>query len=202
MNNREIKTTTKMDGNDNPTVGTELIQKSRPRLLGGKVFENQYIDRSSNNMKSEKTVVGGKGNIISSQVTDYNKIPFKNKAIDAINRVDRHIGNYLNTVAYETAKEIKNAVPTLKTAAHRVKNMVDKNQYKKGDNVYIGSGNPDVPWEGDQKKSSRPTLSGGDIRRDVINMGNGNKKIIKTKFDQNQDIVKQVTKQKKTIKNK
>lgn len=128
--------------------GLSVTSNSRPTISGGRVIKINQMNRDNNTMTSNKIKLDRSGNEIYNQVTDYNKIPFKNKAIDVINRVDYNISNAMNR-----------GVENLKDYANNAKEMLKKENYGRKNFGEITSEYATDPVYA--KSRFRPTISGG-----------------------------------------
>lgn len=152
---------------------------SRPTISGGRVIKENYINNSNNTMTSNKTRLDRNGNVISNQVTDYNKIPFKNKAIDLINRIDYKIANAMNAGAEYVKSAPSRLREDLKSSANRAERMLTKENYNKGNITSEFDGNI---VSGVSRV--RPTMSGGIQETVKYNMPEGGRRIEKKRYNE------------------
>ena len=152
---------------------------SRPTISGGRVIKENYINNSNNTMTSNKTRLDRNGNVISNQVTDYNKIPFKNKAIDLINRVDYKIANAMNAGAEYVKSAPSRLREDLNSSANRAERMLTKENYNKGNITSEFDGNV---VSGVSRV--RPTMSGGIQETVKYNMPEGGRRIEKKRYNE------------------
>jgi hypothetical protein len=154
--------------------GISGTSSSRPTLSGGRVLKFNSINRDENTMTSNKVRLDKSGNVISDQVTDYNKIPFKNKAIDLI------------MSAPSVMRE------DLRAAANRAGKMLTKENYSKGEVTSEFDGNV---VSGLSK--TRPTMSGGIQEKVKYDMPGGGKRIEKKRYNEELNITDRKIKDKK-----
>jgi hypothetical protein len=161
------------------SLGNGVSETSRPTISGGRVIKVNSMNRDNNTMTSNKVRLDRSGNIISNQVTDYNKIPFKNKAIDLINRVDYNIGNAMNR-GVEQIKSAPSAMrQDLREIANKAGRMLTKENYNKGDVTSEFDGNV---VSGVSR--TRPTMSGGIQEKVKYDMPGGGKRIEKKRYNE------------------
>ena len=168
-----------LEGNKIPSKEINSTLTSRPTISGGRVIKENYIDNSNNTMTSNKTRLDRNGNLISNQVTDYNRIPFKNKAIDLINRVDYKIANAMNAGAEYIASAPSRLREDLNSSANRAERMLTKENYNKGNITSEFDGNV---VSGVSRV--RPTMSGGIQETVKYNMPEGGRRIEKKRYNE------------------
>jgi len=180
------RTTTKTTGpiknkrtTKNTTLGSGVSETSRPTISGGRVIKVNSMNRDNNTMTSNKVRLDRNGNVISNQVTDYNKIPFKNKAIDLIDRIDYNIANAMN----RGVEQIKSAPSVmrqdLREIANKTGRMLTKENYNKGEVTSEFDGNV---VSGVSR--TRPTISGGIQEKVKYDMPGGGKRIEKKRYNE------------------
>jgi hypothetical protein len=187
MKNRTAKKTTvypNPQGNpgtpkDAMDGGISRTSSSRPTISGGRVIKFNSMNRDENTMTSNKVRMDKSGNVISDQVTDYNKIPFKNKAIDLINRVDYKIGNAINRGGEQIMSVPSVMREDLRAAANRAGRMLTKENYNEGGVTSEFDGNV---VSGVSR--TRPTMSGGMQEKVKYDMPGGGKRIEKKRYNE------------------
>lgn len=158
-------------------TGTRLI--SRPTISGGRVIKENVINKDNNTMTSNKMRLDRRGNVISNQVTDYTKIPFKNKAIDVINRIDYKIENALNAGAEYVKSAPSRLREDLRSSANKASRMLTKENYNKGNITSEFDGNV---VSGVSR--SRPTISGGMQEKINYDMPGGGRRIENRRYNE------------------
>jgi hypothetical protein len=172
--------------------GMSGTSSSRPTVSGGRVLKFNSINRDENTMTSNKVRLDKSGNVISDQVTDYNKIPFKNKAIDLINRIDYKMGNAINRGGDKIMSAPSVMREDLRAAANRAGKMLTKENYNKGEVTSEFDGNV---VSGLSK--TRPTMSGGMQEKVKYDMPGGGKRIEKKRYNEEGYITDRKIKDKK-----
>jgi hypothetical protein len=152
---------------------------SRPTISGGRVIKENVINKDNDTMTSNKMRLDRRGHVISNQVTDYNKIPFKNKAIDAINRIDYKIADAMNTGVENLRSAPSRLREDLRSSANRASRMLTKENYNEGDVTAEFDGNI---VSGVSR--SRPTMSGGMQEKVKYNMPGGGKRIENRRYNE------------------
>ena len=168
-----------LEGNKIPSKEINSTLTSRPTISGGRVIKENVINKDNNTMTSNKTRLDRNGNLISNQVTDYNGIPFKNKAIDLINRVDYKIANAMNAGAEYIASAPSRLREDLNSSANRAERMLTKENYNKGNITSEFDGNV---VSGVSRV--RPTMSGGIQETVKYNMPEGGRRIDKKRYNE------------------
>lgn len=179
MKNRTTHKTTIVPetGQTGKPVEPKITTSSRPTISGGRVIKENIID--NNTMTSNKMRLDRRGHVISNQVTDYTKIPFKNKAIDVINRIDYKIANAMNAGAEYIASVPSRLREDLNSSANRAERMLTKENYNKGNITSEFDGNV---VSGVSRV--RPTMSGGIQEKVKYDMPGGGKRIEKKRYNE------------------
>lgn len=174
MKNRTTHKTTIVPetGQTGKPVEPKITTSSRPTISGGRVIKENVINKDNNTMTSNKMRLDRRGHVISNQVTDYTKIPFKNKAIDVINRIDYKIENALNAGAEYVKSAPSRLREDLRSSANKASRMLTKENYNKGNITSEFDGNV---VSGVSR--SRPTISGGMQEKINYDMPGGGRRI-------------------------
>lgn len=181
MNKRTTKKTT------NPLVEKDRkvsTVRNRPTLTGGRVIVSEDMNYNDNTARKTKERIDKQGNVISVQTTNYNRIPFKNKAIDLINKFDRKVEMGLQDAIIQGPHRVKT---DLSNAAYRVGKMLNKKNY--------GTYSVDSEFDGQNVRGTatqRPTMSGGTVSTERYDMPGGGRTIKKTKYNEEGLPVKRV----------
>ena len=166
-------------GQTGKPVEPKITTSSRPTISGGRVIKENVINKDNNTMTSNKMRLDRRGHVISNQVTDYTKIPFKNKAIDVINRIDYKIADAMNAGA-EYVKSVPSLLrEDLRSSANKVERMLTKENYNKGNITSEFDGNI---VSGVSRV--RPTISGGIQENVKYDMPGGGKRIEKKRYNE------------------
>lgn len=180
-----------MDIHGSRDQNTQLT--SRPTITGGRLYTQNTINRDNNTMHSSQQKFDRRGNTVYNKEIDYNKIPFRNKAIDAINRFDYNLSKKMNLVGDALQNAPKNTIDTFKNTGENIGKVLNKDLYTKYPTKSEIDGKEVIGTE-----YERPTITGGRSRKEVYSIPKNNnrqlsqgiieknkgKRIIRTRFNE------------------